>query len=559
MRGKIITSAVVIKHIIMKRIALLLLQVFVAANAFAADIGDVNDTIANKLAKFVDVDERVDFLLSLSNQYAKSNEGTSVEFAKMAVEIAQKSASASNYSKALAALAYRYYSLNNFKDAIVVLLTKVHFDDSLNYKRDVAWSYNYLGNIYYSVQDYDKADGYYQQSASVYEELNDQQGLGNIYTNLGNIAEARCDVANARFYYDKGLSLHKAVGDYIDIAVSHNNIANLLYKHLKDSLALNHFREAINTLPMANDNWATALVYNNFGDYWLWVGNLDSASIYLIRAYSISIKNKFWFYSKDVAKSLAEVYARRGSYKEAFEYKTAYNCYLDSLGESSNASKMKYLELQHLHEKLAAEKKLESLNLERTARRRLWLLIVTMAVAIISSVIYGIIFVSKQKQERLRMEKFEVESKMLQEQLESKKREIVVTTMNLLERNELVKQVIDKLRLILPNLKKNNQPVIEGVIQELRAKSHENVIKEFEVRFAQIYPEFYQKLNAAYPVLTPNDLRLCAFIRMGMTCKDIAALTHQPVNSTEVARKRLRKKFGIDSTSVELASFIAQF
>lgn len=538
---------------------MLLLQVFVAANAFAADIGNANDTIANKLAKFVDVEERVDFLLSLSNQYAKLNTGTSLEFIQMAVGLAQKEASASSYSRALAALAYRYYSLNNYKDAIVVLLTKVHIDDSLSNKEDIAWSYNYLGNIYYSVQDYDKANDYYEQSASVYQELNDKQGLGNIYTNLGNIAEARGDVANAKFYYNKGLSFHNAVLDYVDIAVSHNNIANLLYKHMNDSLALEHFREAIRILPLAQNDWATALVYNNLGDYWLWAGYLDSASIYLSKAYAISINNKFWFYSKDIAKSLADVCARKGMYKEAFEYKDAFCCYLDSLGESGSASKMKYLELQYFHEKMAAEKKLESLSLERIARRRLWLLIVSVFVAIVSSVIYGIVFVSKQKQERLRMEKFEVESKMLQEQLESKKREIVVTTMNLLERNELVKQVIDKLRLILPNLKKNNQPIIEGVIQELRAKSHENVIKEFEVRFAQIYPEFYQKLNAAYPVLTPNDLRLCAFIRMGMTCKDIAALTHQPVNSTEVARKRLRKKFGIDNTSVELASFIAQF
>jgi len=76
--------------------------------------------------------------------------------------------------------------------------------------------------------------------------------------------------------------------------------------------------------------------------------------------------------------------------------------------------------------------------------------------------------------------------------------------------------------------------------------------------FQEVYVGFYKKLNEQFPNLTPNDLRLCAFLRLNMTSKEIAELTFQSPESLKTARYRLRKKIGLDRTE-NLVAFLTKF
>ena len=81
--------------------------------------------------------------------------------------------------------------------------------------------------------------------------------------------------------------------------------------------------------------------------------------------------------------------------------------------------------------------------------------------------------------------------------------------------------------------------------------------EEFEVRFQEVYTGYYTKLNTKFPDLTPNELRLCAFFRLNMTTKEIAAITYQSTNSIVVARYRLRKKLGLEKEE-NLVGFLSK-
>lgn len=54
-----------------------------------------------------------------------------------------------------------------------------------------------------------------------------------------------------------------------------------------------------------------------------------------------------------------------------------------------------------------------------------------------------------------------------------------------------------------------------------------------------------KKLALQYPQLSEKDLHLCAFLHLGMSTKEIAALTSREVRSVDSARNRLRKKLGL--------------
>jgi DNA-binding CsgD family transcriptional regulator len=66
---------------------------------------------------------------------------------------------------------------------------------------------------------------------------------------------------------------------------------------------------------------------------------------------------------------------------------------------------------------------------------------------------------------------------------------------------------------------------------------------------------FFSKLKKRYPTLTPNDLRLCSYLRMNFTTKEIANLSNISTRAVEIARYRLRSKLGL-SHDVNLTEFL---
>ena len=70
--------------------------------------------------------------------------------------------------------------------------------------------------------------------------------------------------------------------------------------------------------------------------------------------------------------------------------------------------------------------------------------------------------------------------------------------------------------------------------------------KTFETNFERAHEEFIKKLKAGHPKLTPHDLRLCAYLRMNLSSKEIAPLLGISVRGLENHRYRLRKKMGLD-------------
>ncbi|MGN0210665.1 MAG: tetratricopeptide repeat protein [Muribaculaceae bacterium] len=70
---------------------------------------------------------------------------------------------------------------------------------------------------------------------------------------------------------------------------------------------------------------------------------------------------------------------------------------------------------------------------------------------------------------------------------------------------------------------------------------------DFKMYFEQVHPNFFIRLRELHPQLTQIDARLCAFIYLGLSTKEIAAITCKEVRSIETSRLRLRKKLSIDA------------
>lgn len=69
----------------------------------------------------------------------------------------------------------------------------------------------------------------------------------------------------------------------------------------------------------------------------------------------------------------------------------------------------------------------------------------------------------------------------------------------------------------------------------------------FYVKFPEIYPELYEKLNTAEPKFSSSEIKFCMYLKMKLTTKEIALYTNSTIKSVENKKYRIRKKLDISS------------
>jgi DNA-binding CsgD family transcriptional regulator len=84
--------------------------------------------------------------------------------------------------------------------------------------------------------------------------------------------------------------------------------------------------------------------------------------------------------------------------------------------------------------------------------------------------------------------------------------------------------------------------IVSGINKEVDSNRQREV---FENAFDEVHEDFMNRLKTKYPSLTPTERRLCAFIKMNISTKEIAPLMNISVRGVEICRYRVRKKMGL--------------
>ena len=152
-----------------------------------------------------------------------------------------------------------------------------------------------------------------------------------------------------------------------------------------------------------------------------------------------------------------------------------------------------------------------------------------------------IIRTNQNKLELIEIEKKQalmaVENIKLQNDIESKNRELAVSTMSMIKKNQFLSKIKSDLK------KSESGDKIFSVIKMIdRNLNNKDDWKFFEEAFNNADKDFLKKVKSTHPSLTNNDLRLCAYLRLNLSSKDIAPLLNISLSSVEIKRYRLRKK-----------------
>ena len=169
----------------------------------------------------------------------------------------------------------------------------------------------------------------------------------------------------------------------------------------------------------------------------------------------------------------------------------------------------------------------------------------------------------KSKDMELKNADMELKNKQLKEamltkEIEARNRELTAKALVQVERQELLTEMIEKLKAIVDDKRKLSQNLNE-VIGSFEKYKNSATPEDFDYYFTQTNPDFYKHLLADFPNLTPYEQRLCAFLRLNLNTKDIAVICNISPDSAKVARARLRKSLNLVGSDADLTEFLSKY
>ncbi len=147
----------------------------------------------------------------------------------------------------------------------------------------------------------------------------------------------------------------------------------------------------------------------------------------------------------------------------------------------------------------------------------------------------------KMKNLEAEQEIIKLKNERLEQDMANKNRELAVSTMSLIKKNEFLTTIKEQLKNAPETSKVKT--VIKTIDKDI---SEEDNWKFFKKAFSNADKDFFKKIKSKHPDLTSNDLKLCAYLRLNLSSKEIAPLLNISVKSVEIKRYRLRKKMDLD-------------
>lgn len=167
-----------------------------------------------------------------------------------------------------------------------------------------------------------------------------------------------------------------------------------------------------------------------------------------------------------------------------------------------------------------------------------------------------LIEIEQQKEQEV----LQLKEEKMQSELQSVNNLLAASTMNLVVKNEFIEAIKEELKTVKQKGKNvETKQALERIVKEIDTTLRlQEDWEQFEYHFDKVHRDFLTRLRADYPDLSPNEQKLCAFLRLNLNTKDIANLLHISLRGVEVARYRLRKKLELDKGQ-NLSKFILKY
>lgn len=156
---------------------------------------------------------------------------------------------------------------------------------------------------------------------------------------------------------------------------------------------------------------------------------------------------------------------------------------------------------------------------------------------------------------RLKNEKLEAE-------VEHKNQELASSTLHLLQKSEILNTIKSALEKLKDRSSATDSELKTEILRIIKMLEHDAMTDAnwelFSQRFDQVHSDFLKRIGEQHAQLSPNDFKLCAYLRLNLSSKEIATLLNISLRGVESSRYRLRKRLGLD-TEANLTEYLLRF
>ncbi|MCW3466770.1 triple tyrosine motif-containing protein [Chitinophaga nivalis] len=158
-----------------------------------------------------------------------------------------------------------------------------------------------------------------------------------------------------------------------------------------------------------------------------------------------------------------------------------------------------------------------------------------------------LIFLHQLELERNEKQLIRLRNEKLEADVQHKNKELASATMNLVQKGKMLSHIKDE---FLQSIKKTGNPAVPPPFKKVlrlfeAAENNEEDWTQFSQHFDEVHNNFLLTLKKKFPELTTTDLKLCAYLRINLTTKEIAQSMGISVRGVETSRYRLRKKLDL--------------
>ena len=499
-------------------------------------------------------------------------------------------------TRALMRNARNYEDLGNQHQALVLLQRALSIAKRTADKRHLAALYNNIFAIYYSLREFDQAEDLLQMSLQLSIAAADSMSIRNNYNNFGLVCYERGQYDKALAFMDQALA-YAPRADRVGMSLIYTNRAEVFTRQNRLSQAERALQKALYLQRGHHRDNRTVQTRLNMTFLKARLGKRTEA-LTMQHALYQTMPHLPLPMQVNAYEQMADICFNLGDSLAALRNILRFMPLNDSLQRADNNSQLQQLLVAYDADRL----KQHNTNLAQTvdiyrlkAEGRTRLLAVAVPLLVVLIVLVVLLWrrmrtdraknklISEQQQQLLIYEQQEREreqqemrrkqealkrkqQEMAQRQeemsleLDHKNRQLTSYTLDLAAVNEFHQHVSASLSALrekkLSAAEADNE--LKDLILSLQHFNDKPLGDDFRVYFDEVHPGFLMRLSQQFSALSKADLRLCAYLHLGMTTKEIAALTFKEVRSVESARNRLRKKLNLPPET-NLAQFLEQF
>jgi len=389
-----------------------------------------------------------------------------------------------------------------------------------------------------------------------------QQNIASIYANLGNQYKIKGDQNLAGSYMLKALGLLEKTSVHTALGVrTIANYMDILRLQGREQDMFGQYARGMAIVEQMNYTAMASIFYYPIAEWYESRDSVKQAIAYFEKVYAQGKAVENYSYIRNSATRLSMLYEKINNPEAALKFSRIAEESESKEKKAEIAIRLKQAELKAQFQ--TWEQEVLQKN-EKLIQRIRWFTFLAVFLAISTLVLW---YRMRRKHQNttlknldteLRAQKLPLEKTLLENELEASNKALTTELMRKIQKNELISSTVAQLLVQSRKVKPDTGNILKSAARILSETLEEDTWKEFEVRFNQVDHRFYDKLAEICPDLTLGERRVCAFLRLDMSSKEISAITGQSVRAVELVRGRVRKKLGISNSEVSLTQFLSQ-